>query len=305
MKFKFFSFIALMLGIKARLAYAEDSGLTGDTELTKTKNDIITELVQRELISQAVLAPSVLDVSAFAKKGAQSIAFPKAGSFTVENRASGTQATKRALTFDNDKMDLSFRATVSWLIDSMDELESIVDVEGQYAIRAARAHAVYLETQIIAELDSAALAVADATGDISDAAILAMRQSLLSRKANRRALSLAIGVDQEAIMLGVEKFVSAYQYGASAVPSGSLGLIYGMPVYVSTEIGAKTFYMYDREGLAIGFQRGPMLDERKAPEYGAGSILKTLDQKFGVKALQTAQQGMSAGVSALIVKDNN
>lgn len=305
MKFKLFSFIALILGIKARLAYAEDSGLTGDTELTKTKNDLIVELVQRELISQAVLAPTIMDVSRFAKKGAQSIAFPKAGSFTVENRASGVQATKRVLTFDNDKLSLNFRATVSWLIDTMDEVESIVDVEGEYAIRAARAHAVYVENAIITEMTSAGYASGAAAGDISDAAILSMRKTLLNHKANRNGLRLAISADQEAVMLGIEKFVSAFQYGKSNIPDGAIGQVYGVPVFISTEIGATHFFMYDAEAMAIGFQRGPALDERKAPEYGAGSMLKTLDQKFGVKALETAQQSMSAGISALIVKDDN
>lgn len=305
MKFKLWSFIALILGIKARLAYAEDSGLTGDTELTKTKNDIIVELVQRELISNAVLAPTIMDVSRFAKKGAQSIAFPKAGSFTVENRASGVPATKRVLTFDNDKLSLNYRATVSWLIDTMDEVESIVDVEGEYAMRAARAHAVYVETAIIAELETVGYAVAACAGDISDDGILAMRKTLLNHKANRKNLRLAVSADQEAIMLGIEKFVSAFQYGKSNIPDGAIGQVYGVPVYISTELGANTYYMYDGDGCAIGFQRGPALDGRPAPEYGAGSKLQTLDQKFGVKGLELAQQSMSAGISALVVKDNN
>ncbi len=302
---RFLSFIVAMLGIQARLAYAEDSGVTGDTELTATKNDLIVALVQKELISQAVLAPTIMDVSRFCAKGAQSIAFPKAGSFTVSNRASGVQATKSVLTFDKDKMDLDFRATVCWVIDAMDEIESIVDVEGEYAVRAARAQAVYIEQQIIAGFSAGAFKITDATGDISDAAILSMRKTLLNHKANRNGLRLAISADQESIMLAVEKFVSAFQYGNSRIPEGSLGLIYGMPVFVSTELATNEFYMYDAEGCAIGFQKAPSLDERKAPEYGAGSMLKTLDQKFGVKVLQTAQQGMSSGISALIVSDNN
>lgn len=308
MKFNRFSLIAVLaaiFGFKARLAYAEDSGLTGDTELTKTKNDLIVELVQRELISEAVVAPTIMDVSRFAKKGAQSIAFPKAGSFTVENRATGVQATKRALTFDNDKLSLNVRATVSWLIDAMDEIESIVDVEGEYAQRAARAHAVYLDDQILTELGNVGVKVGAATGDITDDAILAMRQTLLQQKARRNALRLVIGPDQEAAMLKVEKFVSAFQYGSSNIPNGVIGQVYGVPIYITPEMGTGHYYMYEEEGVAVGFQRGPQLDQRPAPEYGAGSILKVLDQKFGVKGLQIAQQGVASGKSALVVIDNN
>ncbi len=280
-------------------------GITGNTELTATKNDLITALVQKELISEGVLAPTVMDVSRFAGKGMQSISFPKAGSFTAENRATGVAATTQALTFAADKMDLEFRATVSWLIDSMDALQSSVEVEGEYAVRAARAHAVYLETKIIAELETVGVANTNCIGDVSDFGILDMRKNLLKRKANKARLSLAIAPDQEAIMLAIEKFVSAEKYGTAVIPTGALGKIYGIPVFVSTELTAQQYFMYDAEGIAIGFQRGPQMDERKAPEYGAGSMLKVLDQLFGVQGLQLGYQGVAGSSSALVEKDGN
>jgi hypothetical protein len=280
-------------------------GVTGNTELTATKNDLIVALVQKELISEGVLAPTVLDVSRFAGKGMKSISFPKAGSFTVENRATGVAATTQNLTFAADKMDLEFRATVAWLIDSMDALQSSVEVEGEYATRAARAHAVYLEQKIIAELEAVGVANSDCVGDISDPCILSMRKNLIKRKANKNRLSLAIAPDQEAIMLQIPKFVEAYKYGDAIVKSGALGMIYGVPVYVSNELAAQQYFMYDAEGCAIGFQRGPVMDERKAPEYGAGSQLKVLDQLFGVQGLQLGYQGVQATESALVEKDSN
>ena len=57
----------------------------GNTDLVATKNDLIVSLVQRELISKAVVMPSIRDASAFAVKGAKSVAIPRAGSFTVED----------------------------------------------------------------------------------------------------------------------------------------------------------------------------------------------------------------------------
>lgn len=280
-------------------------GITDATALAATKMDLIIALVQKELISRGVLAPTVLNVSNFAGKGSKSISFPRAGSFTVENRATGVAATTQNLTFLTDKMDLAFRATVAWLIDSMDELQSTVEVQSEYAIRAASAHGVYIEQKIIAELETVGNPNGDCVGDVSDQGILSMRKSLLNRKANGKALSLAISPDQEAIMLQIEKFVSAEKYGTAIIPEGALGKIYGVPVFVSTELTSQQFFMYDKEGLAIGFQRGPMIDDRKAPEYGAGSMLKVLDQLFGVKGLQINLQGTGAGISALVEKDNN
>lgn len=279
--------------------------ITKDAQLSATKNDLIVSLVQQELISESILAPTILDVSMFAKKGSQSISFPKAGSFTAENRVSGAAAAIQALTFAADKMDLEFRATVSWLIDSMDELQSSVEVEGEYAGRAGRAHGVFLEQKIIAELEAVGVANDEAVGDISDDVILSMRKNLLNRKAKKSRLSLAISPDQEANMLKISKFVEAQIYGSAVVPNGELGRIYGIPVYVSTELSEASYYMYDKEGIALGFQRGPMLDERKAPEYGAGSVLKVLDQLFGVQGLQLGYQGVAGTESALVQKDGN
>ncbi len=280
-------------------------GVTDNTALTATKNDLIVALVQKELISKGVLAPTIMDVSKFAGKGAKSISFPKAGSFTAENRATGVAATIQALTFAVDKMDLEFRATVAWLIDSMDEIQSAVEVEGEYATRAASAQAVYLEQAIIAELETVGVATASGTGDISDDVIVGMRKELLKRKANRGALTLAIAPDQEATMLKIAKFVSYDSLGMSLIPTGAFGRIYGVDVRVSTELADGAYYMYDKEGVAVGFQRAPMLDERKAPEYGAGSMLKVLDQLFGVQGLQLGYQGVGGTVSALVAKDNN
>jgi nucleoid DNA-binding protein len=278
--------------------------VTGDAALQATKAEIIAAMVQKELISQSVLASTIMDVSRFAVKGAETVSFPKAGSFTVENRASGAQATIQNLTFAKDTMTLGFRATVSWLIDPMDELESVIDVDAEYALRAARSHAVYLDNQIIAELET----VGDTTttaGNISDAVILEMRAKILNQKADRRLLRLAISPDQEAIMLGINKFVTADNYGTSIVPSGALGTIYGIPVFITPELDTQQYFLYEQEGIAMAFQRGPMLDERKAPEYGAGAMLKTLDQKFGVKGMLLGQQGVGATESPLVVKDNN
>lgn len=279
--------------------------VTGDTELQATKAEIVSSLVQRELISASVLAPTVNDVSMFAIKGAETLSFPRAGSFTAENRASGAAASQQALTFGKDTMTLGHRATVSWLIDSMDALESVVDVEAEYIKRAAAAHGLYLDTAILAELATVAVETTTVATAITDAIILEMRKLLLQRKAQRNNLVLVLGAAQEATMLAINKFVTADNIGnGNAISSGVMGTIYGVPVVISTELADTDWFMYEKSAIALGFQRGPMLDERKAPEYGAGSVLKVLDQKFGVKGTQIAQQGVASGKSALVVRNN-
>ena len=95
--------------------------VTGNTQLAPTKQDLIAALVQRELKFQAKLLPTVTDVSVFAVKGSKSISFPKAGSFTVENRASAASGTLQDLTFTTDQLLTDYRAYVAWSVDSVDE----------------------------------------------------------------------------------------------------------------------------------------------------------------------------------------
>lgn len=278
--------------------------VTGNTELTAVKEAAISALVQKELISASVLASNVYDVSGFCRPGAVSISFPRAGSFSVEDRASAAQATIQSLTFAKDTLTLGFMATVAWIIDPQDAIETPVDVEAEYAKRAARAHGVYVDQKLILELETVGVATTTA-GTISDAIILEMRQALLQRKANPRNLRLAISPTQEAALLGINKYTLAQDYGRPVIPEGILSQVYGIPILVTPELGASQYFMYDVEGIALGFQKGPSMDERKAPEYGSGAMLKILDQKFGVKGLEINQQGVGAAESALVVKDNN
>lgn len=278
--------------------------VTGNTELTAVKQLAISALVQKELISSSVLASNVYDVSGFCKPGASQIGFPKAGSFTVEDRATAVQASIQSLTFAKDTMDLNKMATVAWIIDPQDLLETPVDVAAEYAKRAAKAHGVYVDQQLITELEAVGVATTT-VGNISDAVILEMRQALIQRKANPRNLRLAISPAQEAILFGINKYTLAQDYGRTVIPEGVLSMVYGIPVLVTPELGANQYFMYDAEGIALGFQRGPQMDQRPAPEYGAGALLQIMDQKFGTKGLLLGQQGVGALLSPLVVKDNN
>ncbi len=275
--------------------------VTGDTQVGALKQAMIGELVQREIIAKGVVAQSVTNVSQYAVKGAKSIGFPKAGSFTVENRASGAQATIQNLTFGLDSLDLNQRATVAWIIDNMDEQQVALDLQGVYAVRAAAAHAKNVDAKIIAELDNVAQEVSG-SGALTDANLLAVRTALIKNEADRTNMRLLLSADSEAQMLAIDKFVRADAYGSAVIPNGLLGRYYGMDTYVSTQVTDGTFYAYDASAVAIGFQKEPTTDERKAPEYGSNSILKVMDMLFGVKGLQLGVNGAASGKSALVWK---
>lgn len=269
--------------------------IVDNTALTATKNALIVALVQRELISKAVVMPSIRDASMFAGKGAKSVSIPRAGSLTVEDRATGVQAALVAPTYAVDTITLNQASTVSWVVDPQDEIESSVDVQVDMAKRAAAAHAKNFDTLVIAGLEAAATATTTA-GAISKAIFLEMRQALLTAEADPLKLTFLCGPDSEAVLLGISEFVQSYSYGSAVIPNGVLGKLYGVEVRVSTQIAANRFYMYDADGYGFAFQKGVAMDSRPAPEYGSGAQLQVMDAKWGHAALQN---------SLLLRKDNN
>lgn len=275
--------------------------ITGNTQLGPTKQDVIIALVQKELKFKAKLAGLVTDLSPFAVKGAKSISYPKFTSFTVIDRASGVAGDASQLTSSVDKLDLDFNAYVAWLVDQTDEVQSKVEVQALMAQRAAAAHARYVDSQII----SVALAAAGLNvglAPITKAYILNMLNFIEKNDGNLDQTYLVIHPDQKKEMLNITEFTENQIYGAPTIISGQIGQVYGVPVVVHNGLTAGQAFMFEKEGLAIGFQQGPLMSEQMANEYGSQSKRVAMDQLFGVKGLQLGEKGLPATESPLIAK---
>lgn len=269
--------------------------VTGDTQVGATKQDIIAAMVQRELKFQAKLIGTVLDVSAFAVKGAKSASFPKAGSMTVENRASAAPGNAQALTFANDKLDFDQRAYISWIIDSNDEYQSNVNLQAEYVKRAGTAHARNLDSLIMTLMDT--YSGYQQAANIDKTKILNARKWLLKNQAQLADLTLVVTPDDEALLLDIAEFVRADAYGSSNIPNGVIGKIYGVQVIVHTQTSVAKSFMYSKEGIAFGLQKAPNYDEQKAIQYGTGAMLAAVDQMFGFKAMRLTEGLDFAGVA--------
>jgi hypothetical protein len=286
----------------------------GNTQLGPTKQEVIEATAQKALIKASVTLGTVFDVSARAVKGSNQISFPKYNSlFTVEKRASATAGSNQNPAFGKDTLDLDQRAHIQWLVDSHDALESVLNVDRELIELAGAEHGRQIDIDLNTEFEAAGIETTTA-GNITQDIVLQMRRILLKNKANPQRLYLKVSPDQEELLLKIQPFVSMEQYGNAIVPQGILGTLYGVKVIMDVELAPQTYYMYDSMGMAFGFQRGPQFDESAKPEFGAGSKLQVLDQKYGYKALQvnvpraTLADGttaLGATDSAWIVKDNN
>lgn len=267
----------------------------GNADLVATKNDLIVSLVQKQLISKAVVMPTIFDASMFAGKGSKSIKVPRAGSFTVEDRATTVQAALANVTYATDTITLDQMSTVAWVVDPQDEIESSIDVQVDLSLRAANSQAHNFDTLVIAGLEADSTATTT-VGAISKAIFLEMRQSLLAAHADPSQLYFLMGPASESVLLGIAEFVEADKFGSSVIPSGVFGRLYGVNVVMKSSIAGNTFYMYEKSGYGFAIQRGLQMGSRPAPEYGSTAELKVLDIKWGHDELQNG---------ALLIKDNN
>lgn len=277
----------------------------GSNEMDATKRAEIAALVQKEIAFRAMLLSTVTDVSRWAGKGNKSISFPKLDSFTAAERAAGASFAEQVVTSTVDTLDLDKRVGVHYIIDPDEEVESVLNWKLELAQRAGSAVARKYDLDVIARLESEGEAVGSA-GAISRDLILDMREYLLDNEADIMDATLLVSVDQEKALLKIDEFKNQDIYGPNqAVRMGQIGTLYGMPVLRHSGLGANTFYMYARGGIATGFQKMPKLGTESAVEYGADAEKATLNTKYGVKGMQIDQGTASAGKSAWIIKDAN
>jgi len=276
----------------------------GNTQVGPTKEEMIAQVVQRELIEGSVVASRVTDWSYLAEPGASQIEIPKGGSFQVSNRAEGTAGDATVVAYTTDVMPLDFNAYLAWIVDYKSRVQSRIDVQLDLAARAARAHAFYLDQQIIAKLEAAGSATSTA-GDISYDICLEMRETYRLRDGRLDQATLLVGVDQEAVLLDVDEFKRAEVYGQAVIPSGVIGRIHGIDVVVSNKVAPQAYYLFDRDAVGFGLQAGPSYSEQGANEFGSLAKRAVLDQIFGTWAGFLGQKGVGATESALIIKHAN
>jgi len=278
----------------------------GNTELVATKQALVASMVQKELITASLLAPRVMDVSSFCVPGAKSVDFPKAGNLTVLNRTEGSAGDAAAVTYGSDSLLLDQNAYVAWIIDYKSKLQSAINVQLETAAKAARAHAKNVDVVVAAALETVGDATATA-GALTYDIILEMMSTYIGRFGDRSIQNgtLAVGVDSWALLMDMDEFKRADVYGSAVIPSGVIGSILGVSVVVTPTIAANSFYLFDRQAVALGFQSGASYSEQGANEFGSQAVRAVLDQVFGVKGLLINQAGAGAAESALVIKDAN
>lgn len=238
--------------------------LTGVTETSATAKAMIESLAQKYLIQESKFMPLVLNYSSMAVQGASSIKLPKAGGFTVADKAENTAASAQSSAFSADTLNLNVHRVIQFLVEDIAGQQASVDVVAEYLLRASKDLALDIDNKIIAQLrlGSASnpdheIAFTDATNeDIELADILNARKLLMVQNIDPRECYMAVGPDQEAHMLKIANFIEAEKYGSnSPIMNGEIGMIYGMKVIVHTSLDKEALFWHPT-AAAFALQQG-------------------------------------------------
>lgn len=277
--------------------------LTTKTEIDAVSMELISSIVQQELIQGMILAPSLSDYSSLAGPGVDKIKIPRAGSFTAEKKLAATDFTSQALTFSTDDLALDEHYGVFATVEKIASLQANVDLVGQYAARMASALAYQLDAKVYEQmiLTSASapdhrIAFAGSTMAKDDFVNAKKLLKVANVPLNDGKLFCAINPTDEASILKLADFIDADKYGELAVAAklnGVIGKLFGFNILVSNVVQASKAIFYHSSHVAFARQAMPAFDTDK--NLKAAGFDLSLDHIYGVKVMDSGKRGVLVG----------
>lgn len=272
--------------------------------LPNTKNDLIISLVQRELEAAMKVLPFLTNLSGFASKGVKQIEVPRLSSFTAANRAFGAAFLESTLTDATDALALDQNTGVLWIEDKADEIQSSIEFRMEASKRAASSIGRFISGEVYTGIDGAAgLSInGGVPADVTKDNMLELREYVLCNEGNMDDMVYLVSCDQESVLLNISDFIRADSYGAqeTALASGVIGKLYGVPVMIDNLIKTQQVYCIEKSGYAYASQRDTNMQEEDDIQFGTNAKKVVVDHLWGHAPMQVGEKGAGAGNSPLI-----
>lgn len=273
-----------------------------EANIAPSKNDVVLAIIQKELEGKSVFYPIVQDVSRFAKKGQKTISFLKRSSVTAINKDCNAENPTQNFALTTDTLALDQKPYVSFTISDCDELESVVNLEAEAAKAAASAIQRYVDDSILNALIAGAGLTSAATTLTRDA-VLEMVKYVDCNFGDDIVIVASCQQKYDGL-LKEASFTEQQIYGSPVIKDGSMASLYGYPLVFSKRLPVDQALVFDKNALAVGFQRGVKFRKESCNALGADAWNYTWDAKFGVKILQENELGAGAAKSPWIAKLN-
>lgn len=246
------------------------AAITSAANTAATEMDMISRIVQMELLEATVVMNTVSDYSSMAESGLKSLEIPRfeadttpgSGRFggpAAQNADGETAVALKTASLTTDVIDLDQWVNLSYRIPDRVKEQSRVPLEAELARKAGKEMAIYMDQAIIDTLDASTntLAYNDATNeDLELVDITAARRILNRNNVPQSDRYLLISPEKEEDMLNIANFIEADKYGArEALLNGEIGRVYGFKVIVSNLLTAAQAFAYHKEAVGFAIQK--------------------------------------------------
>lgn len=278
----------------------------GKTEVNAAIQEIVSAIVQDELKTKAVLAPSVMDMSSLAVPGMDKINFPRAGGFTAEAKAENTALTAQVITYANDGLNLDQQKAILARVEDIAGLQAKPDVIADIVKRMGSELALDFDKYIYARLQEASAAAPDhrilydnnaGDNNLQRIDILEARRLLNVQNAPMQDRILLVSPGSEKSILNIADFINAEKYGSSQpIMNGELGRIYGFKVLMSPIVDDAKTIAYHKSCCTFAYQQNVKFEsDRDLPNVSTEYLMSTL---FGAVTMQAGVLQVMLGTGA-------
>jgi len=273
----------------------------GFTEVSATTEEIVSSLIQDELIAKSILIPTVTDFSNMAEKGVNVIKVPRAGSFTADSKSENTPLVAQIITYATDDLALDQHKAIQVRLEDFANIKAKPDVVADIISRMGSKLALDIDEFLYERLKEASAAAPDhriayAGSSIAQEDILEARKLLNDQNVPMDNRFLLINPASEKSMLLIDDFVRADSYGdARGLRNGELGRIYGMTVLMSTVVGTLESIVYHTS--AVGYARQISADfetDRDSPNL---ATLYSLSNLYGAVTFDSGKRQVLVGTA--------
>lgn len=269
--------------------------LTGVTEIAAVSAAVIESLVQTYLQQSLVIAPTLMPV--LAPKGALSVAIPRLGGFTVDDKVEGTAVSAQALTWGADTLSLSSHKVIQALSEDIGLIQSTPNLLEAYTQRMGADIANAIDAAVYVELVKASASAPDhriafAGSSLAATDIAEARKLLNVQNVPQENRYLVINPADEKAVLLIDNFIRADAYGSpNGLINGYIGRIYGFNVIMSNN--ATYSIAYHQTATAVAYQMTPKFETLRDLAYLADRI--SLSVLFGCKVMDSGKRCVKLG----------
>ena len=205
---------------------------------------------------------------------------PLLSNLTANNKSASSAVTFNSPTEDEKELDLTTHKECSFLIEDILKAQASYNITKMYTDKAAYAIAKVMDSAVSALFASFSQAVGAAGSPMGDQQILDAIEFLDLADAPETERVLVIHPSQKNALFSIEKYFRADFSGngsSSILTKGKFGELYGIPVYVTTNLstsgGARLNALYQKEAIATGVSYGPRVQGDYILEYLANLVV--------------------------------